>query len=171
MDTLLEKNSTPPWLVEHEFTLEGGRKVIFSYDKEGDILEIFFTQGKGCGVDLTDNIVLRYDLESGEPPSLILISFSGLARRGEFGPLAFRLTGLEALPPEIRQTVQRLLTTPPVSKFLKVISYVAPDGSAPIPLAYLEIPFTPKGQPVPELETTEAFLATENTEDAENTSL
>jgi hypothetical protein len=49
----------PEWLIEREVVLEG-QTVTYSYDKEGDILEIFFQQGQGgLGIDLNENIVLR----------------------------------------------------------------------------------------------------------------
>lgn len=35
----------PAWLMEWEDRLEDGRVVTYSYDREGDILEIFFKKG------------------------------------------------------------------------------------------------------------------------------
>jgi YD repeat-containing protein len=132
-------NNKPDWLIEHEITLEG-QKITYSYDKEGDILEIFFRKGGGVGIDLTDNIVLRYDHESEEALSLILISFSHLIQPTKFGPPSFRLTALRELPADMQQTVLGILSSFPVNRFLKVSGLLSfPDGELQ-PITYLEQP-------------------------------
>jgi hypothetical protein len=127
----------PDWLVEYEETLEDGQRVLYHYDKEGDILEIFFQRGGGCGIDLTDEIVLRYDLKTGNPLSLIFLCFSALMQSAEFGPLSFRLK-LDEMPDDVRQTVLKIITTPPVSRFLKVLTYSPLPARRPVPIAYVE---------------------------------
>ena len=127
----------PDWLVEYEETLEDGQRVLYHYDKEGDILEIFFQRGGGCGIDLTDEIVLRYDLKTGNPLSLIFLCFSALMQSAEFGPLSFRLK-LEEMPDDMRQTVLKIITTPPVNRFLKVLTYSPRPARRPVPIAYIE---------------------------------
>ncbi len=109
----------PDWLIEREITLEG-QTITYSYDQEGDILEIFFQKGGGVGIDLTNNIVLRYNRDRGEALSLILTNFSNLIQPTKFGPPSFRLTALSELPPKMQQTILGILDSFPVNRFLKV---------------------------------------------------
>lgn len=127
----------PDWLVESEETLEDGQTVLYHYDKEGDVLEIFFQRGGGCGIDLTDEIVLRYDVETGNPLSLIFLCFSALMQSAEFGPPSFRLK-LEEMPDDVRQMVLKIITTRPVNHFLKVLTYSPPRAKRPVPITYVE---------------------------------
>jgi hypothetical protein len=130
----------PDWLVEHESTLMG-QPVLYSYDKIGDILEIFFQQHQGgIGVELADNIVLRYQLESGQPLSLIFTSFSRLVQPTAYGPRSFQLTALDDLPEEMQRTVLTILQSPPVNHFLKLSGLLlAPDDTL-LPITSLEQP-------------------------------
>jgi hypothetical protein len=127
----------PDWLVEYEETLDDGQTVVYQYDKEGDILEVFFQRGGGCGVELTDEIVLRYNVKTGKPLSLIFLCFSALMQSAEFGPPNFRLK-LEEMPNDVRQTVLEIITTPPVNRFLKVLTYSPPRAKRPVPITYVE---------------------------------
>lgn len=127
----------PDWLIEHEMTLEG-QTIIYSYDEEGDILEIFFRKGGGLGVDLTENIVLRYNQEDQKPLSLILTDFSHLTRLTKFGPPSFRLTSLTTLPPNMQRTVLQMLNSFPVNHFLKVSGLAFSPGGELQPITYLE---------------------------------
>lgn len=127
----------PDWLVEYEESLDDGQTVLYHYDREGDILEIFFQKGGGCGVELTDEIVLRYDIKTGKPLSLIFLCFSALMQSTELGPLSFRLK-LEEMPDDVRQTVLKIITTRPVSYFLKVLTYSPPRAKRPVPITYVE---------------------------------
>ncbi len=129
-------SNKPDWLLEREITLEG-QTIIYSYDKEGDILEIVFQKGGGLGVDLTENIVLRYNRESEEPLSLILTSFSQLIHPTQFGPLSFRLTALTELSPDMQQTILHMLNTFPVNRFLKVSGLLLSPGGELQPITYL----------------------------------
>jgi YD repeat-containing protein len=132
-------NKKPEWLIEREITIEG-RSVTYSYDKEGDILEIFFQKGSGVGIDLTENIVLRFNRENEEAVSLILTNFSALTQPTKFGPPSFHLTALGELPPDIQQTVLGILNSFPVNRFLKVSGLLlSPDGELQ-PITYLEQP-------------------------------
>lgn len=52
------------------------------------------------------------------------------------GPRSFPLTGLD----DLRQTVVEIITTPPVSHFLKVLSfYPSPALSAFTPISYVNL--------------------------------
>ena len=132
-------SNRPDWLIEREITLER-QTIIYSYDKEGDVLEILFQKGGGLGIDLTDNIVLRYNRESEAPLSLIMTSFSQLTRPTQFGPPSFQLTALSQLPPDMQQTVLHILNTFPVNRFLKVSGLLLSTGGELRPITYLEQP-------------------------------
>ena len=100
----------PDWLIEHKVTINN-QMITYSYDNEGDILEIIFQKGGGLGVDLTKNIILRYNQERQEPLSLILTSYSRLIQPTPFGPPSFHLTALSELPPDMQQTILQILNT------------------------------------------------------------
>lgn len=87
---------------------------------------------------MTDGIVLRYDVKTGEPLSLIFLCFSALMQPTELGPMSFPLTGLDDLPPEMRETVQHIITSPPVSHFLKVSALWRAPNQKPEPITYIE---------------------------------
>ena len=63
------------------------------------MLEIFFARGAGTGLELNDEMVLRYDPETNAPLSLIFIIFSKLIQRTEYGIESFQLTGIGELTP------------------------------------------------------------------------
>jgi len=127
---------TPNWLVERQVILED-QVITYSYDKEGDILEIIFHKGGGIGIDLTENIVLRFNRDSGEALSLILISFSKLIQPTKFGPSSFPLTHLDDLPPTMQQMVLHILHTYPVNRFLTVSGLFLTPGGNLLPIASL----------------------------------
>jgi len=129
----------PSWLVEKEIILDDGSTARWSYDKEGDVLEVFFQDGAAsCTVELADGVLLRLDLERGRPLSLAFLAVTPLTRRREFGPLALPLSGLHQLPEPLRQTVVRVITTQPVSSVLKVCSYLpTPRARNAVPVAWL----------------------------------
>ncbi len=106
----------------------------------GDILEIVFGDVKAtCAVELTDNIALRFHREQARAAGLTILDFSILASPTEFGVRSFALTGLDDLPEELRETVARIITTPPVNLFLKVTTFYASPANQ-IPLTYVEGP-------------------------------
>jgi hypothetical protein len=114
-----------------------GQAITYSYDQAGDVLEIVFQKGGGVGTDLTEHIVLRYNLERQEALSLILTSFSQLTRPTPFGPPSFHLAALSELPPEMQQTILHLLNTPPVHHFLKLSSLRLSPGGEVQPITSL----------------------------------
>ncbi|MFQ6102495.1 MAG: DUF2283 domain-containing protein [Anaerolineae bacterium] len=127
----------PDWLVEKEITLDDGSVARWSYDTEGDMLEIFFAEGQAtCTVELADGVFLRLDLEKPRPLSLGFVSFTPLTQSGEFGPPALRLDGLESLPEDLRRAVAKIITAPPISSVLQVFSYrPSPRAKKPVPVA------------------------------------
>jgi hypothetical protein len=69
-----------------------------------------------------------------------LIGFAQLSHPTKFGPPSFRLTALTELPPDMGQTVLRILTSPPVNYFLKVSGLFPAPGGELQPIAYFEPP-------------------------------
>ena len=123
-----------------DITFDDGRTIHLMYDRDSDDLEIVFKKGRAnCAIELTDNIVLRFDREKEKALSLILLSFSVLAQPTEIGPKSFPLTGLDDLPDDLRQTVVQIITSPPVNQFLKV-SYFYPSPAERLPITYVERP-------------------------------
>jgi hypothetical protein len=110
--------TTPDWLFSYQEQLDNGQSARIEYDREGDILEIFFAEGSGRGLELSDEIVLRYDVKTGLPLSLIFVSFSKLMKPTEYGPESFHLHSLKRLPVSERERVMHILTTPPVNRYL-----------------------------------------------------
>ncbi|MFQ5595731.1 MAG: DUF2283 domain-containing protein [Anaerolineae bacterium] len=129
----------PAWLVEKEIPLDNGNTAQWSYDTEGDMLEIFFQEGNAtCTVELADGVFLRLDLQQRRPLSIAFLAVSALTRYGEFGPFLLQLDGLKDLSDELRQTVIQIITSPPVSSVLKVFSYSpSPQRKKPMPVAWL----------------------------------
>lgn len=121
-----------------EVITDQGQIVQVEYDEEGDILELFFERGPAnCAVELSDNIILRFDHAWGKPLSLSLLSYSHIVQPTEVGPRSFPLTGLDNLPDDLRQTVVKIITSPPVNQFLKVSSFY-PSPTRRIALTYVE---------------------------------
>lgn len=121
-----------------EMVAQDGTLVRLVYDDEADILEIFFGEnGPATGLELTNYIILRLDRKAKRILSVILRHFSILAEQTEYGPRSFPLEKLESLPEELRELVLRLLTTLPVSQFLK-LSHLQASPKKNLPLAYVE---------------------------------
>lgn len=119
-------------------TARDGTPVRFVYDEEADILEIFFGEnGPATGIELTDHIVLRLDRKAQRALSLLFLHFSILSEQTEYGPRSFALDKLERLPEDVRELVLRLLTSLPVSQFLKVSQFQATPLKL-MPVAYVE---------------------------------
>ncbi|MEZ4729964.1 MAG: DUF2283 domain-containing protein [Caldilineaceae bacterium] len=117
---------TPDWLFTYEEELNNGQVARIEYDREGDTLEIFFADGAGRGLELTDEIVLRYDRECGRPLSLIFLTFSKLMQPTAYGSESFYLRGLARLSDADRQQVMQILTSPPVNQYLHVSALAQP---------------------------------------------
>ncbi len=117
------------------------KKPKYSYDEEGDILYISFYPGeKGTGVELNNQIILRFDKVEEKALGLTILDFSVLAQATELGPRSFPLTGLAELPDEMQEIVVKIITTPPVNHFLKVLTY-SPSPIEAIPITYVQRPF------------------------------
>ena len=115
-----------------------GTPVRLVYDQEADILEIFFGANEpATGVDLTDHIILRLNQQTKRAMSLMLIDFSILTERTEYGPRSYPLDKLYDLPDDLRELVLQLVTSMPVSQFLKVSHFQASPTEC-VPLTYVE---------------------------------
>lgn len=125
-------------LYKTEITANDGTPVRLVYDQEADILEIFFGENEpATGVELTDHIILRLNQKTKRAVSLLLLDFSVLTERTEYGPRSYPLGKLDEWPEDLRELVLQLVTSMPVSQFLKV-SYFQASPTERVPLTYVE---------------------------------
>lgn len=121
-----------------DITAHDGTPVHLVYDQEADILEIFFGANEpATGIELTDHIVLRLNQHVKRAISLTFINFSILAERTEYGPRSYPLDGLNDIPEDLRELVLQLVTSMPISQFLKVSHFQA-SPTERVPLTYVE---------------------------------
>lgn len=110
-----------------------GQTAQCEYDPTGDLLEIYFVQGEAtAAVELTDNIVLRFDWESGTPYSLSIISFSTLLQPSRYGKMHFELL-VEEWPEEAQDKILAMLERAPLTEFLTLSSYTPAHANHIIP--------------------------------------
>jgi hypothetical protein len=123
---------------ESVMTATDGTPVRLVYDREADILEIFFGENESAtGVELTDHIILRLNQQTKRAISLLLIDFSVLTERTEYGPRSYPLNKLDDLPESLRELMLQLVTSLPVNQFLKVSHFQASPTEC-VPLTYVE---------------------------------
>src|SRR5712691_11145793 len=97
-------------LSQRDITAYDGTPVRLVYDQEADILEIFFGVNEpATGIDLTDHIVLRLNQQTKRAISLMLVNFSILTERTEYGPRSYPLDTLNDLPEDLRELVLKLI--------------------------------------------------------------
>ncbi len=127
-------------LYETEFSAQDGTPVRLVYDQEADILDIFFAENEpATGVELTDQILLRLNQKTKRAVSLMVLDFSILTERTEYGPRSYPLDKLDDLPEDMQTLVLQLVTTLPVSQFLK-LSHFQVSPTKRVPLTYVESP-------------------------------
>lgn len=133
------KTTQPDWLFTYTDQLNDGQIAQVEYDREGDMLEIFFAKGAGTGLELSDEIVLRYDPEQNLPLSLIFLTFSKLIQPTEFGVESFQLTGVEHLAKPKRNQIMDMLTSSPINHYLHVSAFYLPQEEKPqfVPITYV----------------------------------
>ena len=125
-------------LYKTDITAYDGTPVRLVYDQAADILEMFFGANEpATGVDLTDHIILRLNQQTKRAISLMLIDFSILTERTEYGPRSYPLDKLSDLPDDLRELVLHLVTSMPVSQFLKISHFQASPTEC-VPLTYVE---------------------------------
>ncbi len=128
--------SKPSWLHEHTITLPDGKTVLWSYDSEGDILEIFFEQAPATAtIEIADGIFLRFDREQKRPLSIGFISATPMLQQQEYGLPLVKLQGLRNLPAEDRQSVLSMLHSSPLNAILQVYSYKSSPRRQSVPMA------------------------------------
>jgi len=112
----------------------------FDYDREGDVLDVYFgDKRRAWTIELTENITVGIDRQAETVLSLSFLDFSRLARPTASGPRSFPITGLAEIPDRERELVLRLITSPPVSRWLDV-STVETLPDSPFAVAHLEAP-------------------------------
>jgi hypothetical protein len=108
------------------------------YDAEGDILSVVFAEGaQHTGVEISDNIVLYYDPETGEPLGLILSSYRAMLYASVQAPLP--LAGLARAPANVRRTLLAALQRAPLTSFIQLTE---PPGTR-VPSSRLSEIFSP----------------------------
>jgi len=121
-----------------EITATDGTPVRLVYDREADILEIFFGQNEpGTGVELTDHILLRLNSQTRRAISVTVLHFSILTEHTEYGPRSYALDKLDEVPEDLRELVLHVVTTMPVHQFLKITHFQA-SPTEQIPVTYVE---------------------------------
>lgn len=99
------------------------------YDTESDILYIEFKPAPSArGIQLTENIVLRVDLSSGDALGLAIHNYTKIAAQG----LADPLTGLPTID---HQALLQTLDSKPLSDFLVLRRGAIALGPALLPQA------------------------------------
>jgi hypothetical protein len=112
----------------------------YEYDPESDVLDVFFGPKRPAWtIELTGNVMLSIDRQTGKATALSFLDFTELIRPTPLGPRSFPLTGLADLPLAERNLVIRVLTTSPVNGWLDVSSVQSlPDS--PFAVTHLEKP-------------------------------
>ena len=121
-----------------ELLARNGTLVRLVYDEDADMLELTF--GENCparGIELTDQIILRVDPIAARAVSLTLLHFSILAEQTVYGPRSWALASLRQMPEDARELVLHVLTTPPVSQFLK-LSQLQTAPAQFMPVVYVD---------------------------------
>ena len=131
----------PDWITEKKIVLPDGASALWSYDTEGDFLEIFFDEAPASGtVELAEGVWLRFDRKDGRPLSLGFTNITALTQQQEFGPPLLTLTGLKKLPDPDRVLVLKILRASPVNAILKVYSYEQKQPARVVPVASFNYP-------------------------------
>ncbi len=110
----------------------------YEYDAESDVLDVYFGEQRSAWtIELTDNIMLSVDRQTGSAIRLTFLDFTELIRPTALGPRSFPLTGLADLPLAERDLVVKVLTIAPVNAWLDVSSVqTLPDS--PFAVTHLE---------------------------------
>jgi YD repeat-containing protein len=127
-------------MIEIASTLSTGKPVRYEYDPEGDLLEIVFRQTEAtAAIELTESIILRFDLATSEPLSLSFIGFLRLIKPAKYGAPHFRLLADE-WPDDLQGQVSAMLDAAPLNEFLQIGSYIPRRARRAIPLAVVKQP-------------------------------
>jgi hypothetical protein len=89
------------------------------YDEISDTLSVVFESDiPSVGIELTNNILLRMNPQTGEAVSLEFFDYSILAQITNIGTRSFPLTGLTTLSEHLQENTLRILHSQPVCGFL-----------------------------------------------------
>lgn len=125
-------------LYQTQTEADDGTPVRLVYDSAADILDIFFGENEpATGIDLTDYIILRLNKQTRRAISLTLLHFSILTEVTEYGPRSYPLSQLDELPEDLQEVVLHVITSMPVSQFLK-LSHFQASPTERIPFTYVE---------------------------------
>jgi len=129
------------WLIEKKVTLADGSEVLWSYDKEGDFLEVFFQRASASNtVELAEGLFLRFDKKTKQALSLGIVSAATFLQPQEFGPRLLSLDGLKKLPEPDRKLILQMLQSLPLRAILKLYSFEPVPRKPAIPMASLDHP-------------------------------
>lgn len=95
------------------------KSIYFSYDAEGDILEVSFAlekPGRRTGIELNDNVVVFADSDLSSATGLTLLSYSRLLLLPHVN-----LDALSSLAEDQSRKLLALLQTLPLSNFLQIV--------------------------------------------------
>lgn len=92
-------------------------RIVLNYHREDDILYVTFGQEgrKGVGFNLHDNVLLRFDGQSGEPLGLTMIDYARLKTLQ-----SIPLNDASNLPADLVRMVKQILLSDPVRRFIEV---------------------------------------------------
>lgn len=110
------------------------------YDAKGDILTVTFEEKNTqpqTGVELSDNIIVYYNPETGQPLQLIMLSYQAMLAASANMPII--LDGLSSSPPRVQAVIIALIEQPPLNAFLRLVEA---HGDAPH-ASRLQAIFTP----------------------------
>ena len=125
-------------LYTNESKASNGEKIKLVYEKNEDMLDIFFGErSPATGVELTDHILLRINRKTGKAVSLTIRHFSILTEKTEFGIRSYPLDKLEDIPDDLRELAIRVVTTEPINQFLK-LSYFQASPEKRVPFIFVD---------------------------------
>jgi uncharacterized protein YuzE len=88
-----------------------------TYDPEGDILYVAFGQATAAtGYQLSDQLLLRINPQTGKAAGLTIFNYSIHAKTGQ----DISMPGLDE-EPEVKSRLMPVLASPPISHFLRVM--------------------------------------------------
>ena len=129
----------PDWLDEQTIILPDGTSVVRSYDREEDMLEIFFGDAPATAtLELAEGVYLRFDRQQYEPLSLALMAFQVRMKQQEFGEPLVIFDGLARLQDPERRRVLQMLKRPPLTYVLHLYSFKLTDQTQTMPVASME---------------------------------
>lgn len=134
-------NKSPSWLNEKTIILPNGGNAVWSYDTEGDFLEIFFQDSPATAtIELAEGVFLRLDREQQQPLSIGFIAASHRLQQQEFGYPLLKLSGINKVSQTDRQMILAMLQRPPLNAILHLYSFKSSPRTQTIPVAAFNQP-------------------------------